>query len=68
MHSDARGSCRQVTDSDGSVVAQLEETAWGERLDGAFDSVSGVRAMIRWLGAGPRDDSGNAIPRPPTPN
>jgi RHS repeat-associated protein len=40
-HADALGSVRMVTDANGDVVAQLEYGAWGELLDGSFDSVPG---------------------------
>jgi RHS repeat-associated protein len=38
---DALGLVRMVTDANGDVVAQLEYGAWGELLDGSFDSVPG---------------------------
>jgi len=48
VHTDALGSVRVVTDSDGDVVARFEYSAWGELLPGSFDSVG---LALRFVGA-----------------
>jgi RHS repeat-associated protein len=55
-HADALGSVRMVTGDAGDVVAQFEYGAWGELLDGSFDSVPGGMPFGFVGGLGVRTD------------
>jgi RHS repeat-associated protein len=60
-HVDGLGSIRMVTDAAGDVVAQFEYGAWGELLEGSFDSVPGG-LPIGFVGAlGVRFDSATGL-------
>ena len=59
VHTDALGSVRVVTDSDGDVVARFEYGSWGELLPGSFDNVG---LALRFVGAlGVRTDSDTGL-------
>lgn len=57
LNLDATASCRSVTDEAGEVVARREYSAFGQLLEGSFDSVPGGLPFGFVGGAGVRTDA-----------